>query len=217
MQTLGIVPARSGSCGKDAGRTSSGHCDPDQPTFSPCRRHLASDTGDWDLRRGRFPLVLGAEPRDRLFVWLDLGGRTLDGAGVHDRAESGARGVVVESVRRIGGGREWVGAGNGNERDVDLHGLGVGVCGSARACRRIRPAQTKRRKSRRRGQRLREGERGALMASFAITQHAREMAGIKRGRIATGRPARLQRPRAPGEFRGRHLRDRSQPGSITRS
>jgi hypothetical protein len=32
--------------------------------------------------------------------------------------------------------------------------------------------------SRRRDQRLREGEREGLMANFAITQYAREMAGI---------------------------------------
>jgi hypothetical protein len=81
---------------------------------------------------------------------------------------------VEDFLGRIGGGREWVGAGDGNERDVDLHGLGVGVW----VRWRIRGAQTKRRKSRRRGQRLREGERGALMANFALTQYAREMAGI---------------------------------------
>ena len=98
-----------------------GHCDPDQTALGRGRLDLALHARDWNLRAGRLPLVLGAEPRDWRFVRLVLGGRWRDAARVDDRAEFQARCVVVDVLGRIGAGWDLVGVGNGNELDVDLH------------------------------------------------------------------------------------------------
>lgn len=104
---------------------SSRDCDPDEPTLSLGRLDLALHAGNGHLRGGRLPLVLGAEPRDGLFVGLDLHRRGPDAAGVDDLSEFQAGRVVVDVLGRIGAGRELVGGGNGNERDVDFHRVGA--------------------------------------------------------------------------------------------
>jgi hypothetical protein len=108
---------------KDVRSTRAGDCDPDQTALCSCRLDLASHAGDWDLRGSRLPLVLGAEPRDRLFVRLDLGGRGPDAAGVDDVFEFQARGVVEDVVGWVGAGGKLVSVGDGNELDVDFHVL----------------------------------------------------------------------------------------------
>jgi hypothetical protein len=73
---------------------------------------------------------------------------------------------VVDVLRRIGTGREFVGAGDGDQMDVDLHtSLQIAADGERR-----RGAEN----GRGRDQRLRDGERRRLMAIFAIDEYVRE-------------------------------------------
>ena len=109
--------------GEDIRGTRAGYCDPDQTALGLGCLDLASHTGDWDFRRSRFPLALGAEPCDRLFVRLDLGRRGVDGPGADDLFEFGAGRVVEDGFGWIGAGWDLVGAGDGDELDVDLHGV----------------------------------------------------------------------------------------------
>lgn len=57
-------------------------CDAHQTALGFRRLDLAPHAGNWNLRAGRLPLVLGAEPRDGFFVGLDLGRRGLDTARI---------------------------------------------------------------------------------------------------------------------------------------
>jgi len=115
------------------GGRSSRHCDPDQTALGLGRLDLSLHAGNRDLRGGRLPLVLGAEPRDRLFVGWDVGGAGADVSRVDDLFELQARGVVVDVLRWIGARSEFVGAGDGDQLDVDLHlGLSVGADGERR-------------------------------------------------------------------------------------
>jgi len=115
---------------EDVGCACSRHRDPDQATLGFGRLDLALHAGSGDLRGGRFPLFLGAEPCDGFFVGWDVGGAGSDVSRVDDLFEFQARGVVVDVVGRIGAGSEFVGAGDGDQLDVDLHAVGsVGVHG----------------------------------------------------------------------------------------
>ena len=110
---------------EDVWDTGSRHCDPDQTALGLGRLDLPSHAGNGDLRAGRLPLVLGAEPSDRFFVGRDVGGTGPDVSRVDDLLELQAGCVVVDDVWRIGAGREFVGAGNGNQSDMDFHGAGT--------------------------------------------------------------------------------------------
>ena len=82
------------------------------------RFDLTSHAGNRELRGGRLPLVLGAEPCDGFFVGWDVGSAGLDAARVNDRAEFHTRGVVENVFGRIWAGVCRVRTGNEN---VDLH------------------------------------------------------------------------------------------------
>jgi hypothetical protein len=77
---------------------------------------------------------------------------------------------VVDVLGRVGIGRQLVGAANGDQLNVDLHGVVPWA--------RTGSAVEGRGRSRERCQRLREGERGRLMAIFALTEYARDLLGI---------------------------------------
>ena len=140
------------------------HRDPDQATLGLGRLDLALHAGNRDLRGGRLPVFLGAEPSDGFLVRLDLGCRGFDGTGVDDREEFRACSEVENASGWIGAGRRLVGAGNGDQMNMDLHGV-------VPRARTVSAAEGLGR-SRERCQRLREGERGRLMAIFALTEYA---------------------------------------------
>lgn len=115
---------------EDVRGTGSRHRDPDQPTLSLCRHDLALYAGNRDFRGGRFPLFLCAEPRDRSFVGWDVGSAGSDVSRVDDLFELQARGEMVDVLGWIRAGSEFVGAGDGDQLDVDLHAsLQIGVDG----------------------------------------------------------------------------------------
>jgi hypothetical protein len=111
---------------EDVRSTCTGHCDPDQTALGFRRRDLASHARNRNLRGGRFPLGLGAEPRYWLLVRLDLGGGGLDGSGVDDLSEFRAGREMKGVLGWIGAGRYLVRAGKWDEGDVDFHRGGWG-------------------------------------------------------------------------------------------
>jgi hypothetical protein len=117
----GLRTGDQGQLREDVGGAGSRHRDPDQTALGLCRRDLALHARDRNLRGGRFPLATCAKPCDRLFVRLDLGSRGLDGARVDDRAEFQPGREMKDVLGRIRSGWQLVGAGNGNEGDVDFH------------------------------------------------------------------------------------------------
>ena len=110
---------------EDVRGRSSRHRDPDQASLGFGRLDLALHAGSGDLCGGRLPLVLGAEPCDGFFVGLNLCRRGLDGARVDDLFELQSRGVVEDALGRIGAGSKFVGAGDGDQMDVDLLSVGA--------------------------------------------------------------------------------------------
>jgi hypothetical protein len=84
------------------------------------RHELANLAGNRDLRRGRFPLVGGAEPSDGLLVGRDFGSGWKDGARAKNEVEIRV-GCVVPDEGRIGNGIEVAGQIDRDDVDVDLH------------------------------------------------------------------------------------------------
>jgi len=100
----GLRAGDQGQLREEERRAGPGQRDAYQTALGLRRHDLALHAGNRDLRGSRFPLVLGAEPRDGFLVRLDLGGRGFDLAAVDDLPEFQARGVVVHVL-----GRGWAG------------------------------------------------------------------------------------------------------------
>ena len=80
----------------------------------------------WDraLGRGGLPYVAGREPRDALFVRLDVGGAGPDAPRVDDLLEFQAGRVVEDCIGRVGVG--WsCGRRDGDQIDGEFHGVGT--------------------------------------------------------------------------------------------
>ena len=80
----------------------------------------------WDraLGRGGLPYVAGREPRDGLFVRLDVGGAGPDAPRVDDLLEFQTGRVVEDCIGRVGVG--WrCGRRDGDQIDGEFHGVGT--------------------------------------------------------------------------------------------
>jgi hypothetical protein len=99
------------------------HCDPDQTALSLGGDQLAELAGDRALGCSRLPLGAGREPSDGFFVGWDVSGTGSDVSRVDDLFEFLAGCEVVDNGW-IGGRwscRRW----DGDQMDVDLHGVGT--------------------------------------------------------------------------------------------
>ncbi len=140
-----------------------GHIDAGQAALGLGRHELAHLAGNGDLRRGRFPLVGGAEPSHGLLLGRDLGSGWNDGARAENEVEIRA-GCVVPDEGRIGNGIELAGQIDRDDVDVDLHEGG---------CAAVAPLEIGK-KAVARGAAAENGRQvGTLMATWSVNMPAK--------------------------------------------